>query len=319
MIEHSLNRDLINAANIIEGLVNKDGVVNDETSFIEYHKKNSDLYVLVNANPIFFQFSKDDVFTVKEDVLLKNIYGHNDPNYVGFQNAFTEYEFLCDYRIKDEFQRQLKAIMKTNQQTKLHIEILKRKGQTVGAFQTRNIPHFGHERIIKHLLQIVDHVVVNPMIGPKKAQDLQLEDFFAPLENYLIKKFGGNISVKPIIANMYYAGPREAIHHAKMRKNIGFTHFTVGRDHAGSNGVYASDAAKKLANKHRKTLGIDLICHDGAVFCTKCNQTILVGECSHSKESFVEISGSEFRNCLDQGSTYKYADPKIQSILRTNS
>ena len=84
----------------------------------------------------------------------------------------------------------------------------------MGAFQTRNIPHSGHEEIIKQLLNKSNHVIVNPVIGPKKIGDINY-NFLKKIYNFLInKKYKNKVSYFPVIANMFYAGPREAMHHA---------------------------------------------------------------------------------------------------------
>ena len=93
------------------------------------------------------------------------------------------------------------------------------------------------------MLNHADHLVLNPVIGPKISSDLKIEEYIDQLKPYFDRKYDGRISIRPVIANMYYAGPREAIHHAKLRQRLGFTHFVVGRDHAGSEGCYAPQAA----------------------------------------------------------------------------
>ena len=74
---------------------------------------------------------------------------------------------------------------------------------------------------------------------------------------------------------MFYAGPTEAIHHAILRKNLGFTHFSVGRDHAGSNNIYPEQNAPMLAKKYSKNIGIDIITHQGAAFCKNVIKQLL--------------------------------------------
>ena len=117
------------------------------------------------------------------------------------------------------------------------------------------------------------------------------------------------------MANMFYAGPREAVHHLRMRKSLGFDLFSVGRDHAGANAVYPPDAAMNVVKGLNCTLGIDVMCHSGAVFCNSCNSVVLSNECAHSDAAKRDISGTEFRECLASKSLFKFADRSLQEHL----
>ena len=139
-----------------------------------------------------------------------------------------------------------------NQKAIAHVKDLREKFDNVGAFQTRNIPHFGHQKIMERMLDICDHLVVNPALGPKKGGDATIECLNSVFGDFFTSRFGGRISFMPVFSNMYYAGPREAIHHSILRRNMGFTNFSVGRDHAGAENFYDPKAAPKITCKFEK-------------------------------------------------------------------
>lgn len=128
-------------------------------------------------------------------------------------------------------------------------------------------------------------------------------------------KYNEKISFKPIIANMFYAGPREAMHHTLMRQRIGFQHFTIGRDHAGAENAYNASMAVKLLHQHEHRLKIRVLTHKGAVFCKSCKKVILLGDCDHHKKNMLDISGSDFRASILKKSPFEFADQKMQQYL----
>ena len=108
------------------------------------------------------------------------------------------------------------------------------QGKKVGAFQSRNIPHLGHEKLINKLLEKCDVVIINPVCGVKKKGDVKTE-VLKKAYDFLIKyHYGDKLVFAPLYASMFYAGPREALHHAVLREKLGFDYFIVGRDHAGT-------------------------------------------------------------------------------------
>ena len=305
---------LINAANVASGLLNKNLVREPEDleKFIDF---SSGIPILIPADSEVFLFRKTDVFTLKHEILLETVYGHQEKDYVGFRHAFKSSEFLSEYEVKDKWKPLIADIISQNEAASEHVYSLKVAGLTVGAFQTRNIPHFGHEKIMSRMLDHCDHLVINPVLGPKKKGDATLECLRDIFSNFYNNKFTGRITFKPLIANMFYAGPREAVHHAQMRKSLGFDLFSVGRDHAGASGIYPPDAAMNVVKSLNYSLGIDVMCHSGAVFCNSCNSVVLRDECAHSDAVKGDISGTKFRECLASKSLFEFADCSLQEYL----
>ena len=115
---------------------------------------------------------------------------------------------------------------------------------------------------------------------------------------------------------MFYAGPREAMHHTLIRQRIGFQHFTVGRDHAGAQSAYEPNMAPNFIKKNIHQIDIKVLVHSGAAFCPECNKVILIGDCSHPANEMVDISGEDFRSSLKNKLVFKLADMQMQSHLR---
>ena len=309
---------LINAANVRSNSL-RDNFVGSPKDFLAFADKTKGIPLMVPANKKLFEFDSKDVFSVSKEAILKLVYNISDESYVGYRHAFTELNFLSKFEFKKDYQPLINTVIKQNLEIEAYVATLKEKFSEVGAFQTRNIPHFGHELIIQRLLDVCDHVVINPVIGPKKSGDIKVECLKSAYTFLNQTKYGDKISFKPIIANMFYAGPREAMHHALMRQRIGFQHFTIGRDHAGAENIYAPQDAPKLIKQNIDQLTVQVMVHDGAAFCLKCNKVLLIGECSHCIESKMDISGSDFRTSLKSKNMFNFADPEMQKYLHGNN
>ena len=308
-------RELIDASNVIDGLIQYSETVQNEAEFVDYHSLHPDFYVAIPANSTYFEFDPANVFRVAPSLVLQSVYGHKNHAYNGFVDAFPGFSFVTKFTVRKEYQEIVDEISVFNQETRELIDDLKKSYSSVAAFQTRNIPHLGHEKIMQLMLDHAEHLVLNPVIGPKISSDLKIEEYIDKLKPYFDRKYDGRISIRPVIANMYYAGPREAIHHAKLRQRLGFTHFVVGRDHAGSEGCYAPQAAPEISAKYSNAYGIKIISHNGAAFCQNCSEVVIAGSCGHAVTSLLEISGSAFREKLRKGEVYEFADDDLQLIL----
>jgi sulfate adenylyltransferase len=182
-------------------------------------------------------------------------------------------------------------------------KIFKDRGwKRVVGFQTRNIPHRAHEYLLRIALETADGIFVQPLIGRKRAGDFTPEAVIQSYRN-LIENFlpSERVVLSTLTTFMRYAGPREALFHAIIRRNYGCSHFIVGRDHAGVGNWYGLYAAQDLTKQFEKELGIKILNLKGPFFCRKCNGIATENSCSHSKNEIQEISGSLIRSILDQG------------------
>ena len=317
MLTKSNYFNLINAANIASDLFGN-GYVASIDQFQDFKNINLGLPILLQADRDVFDFSEDNTFIIPENSLLKTIYNLTDRDYVGFNHSFKTNKFVSSFTVKEKHKKLFQSIVTQNSETLDTIKKLKQRWHRVGAFQTRNIPHRGHEKIIQKMLLDCDHVVINPVIGPKKIGDVNI-DSLRKIYEFLIKyKYDNRVSFQPIFANMFYAGPREAVHHALLRKRLGFDLFSVGRDHAGAEGAYPPEAAPNLVTALKDVIGIDVLSHQGAALCTSCNEVIIIGECNHDNASFQDITGTSFRKCLLENKLFDLADKAMQLFISDN-
>jgi sulfate adenylyltransferase len=180
--------------------------------------------------------------------------------------------------------------------------LFKEKGwKTIVAFQTRNTPHIGHEYVQKTALTFTDGVFVNPVIGKKKKGDFKDEVILASYDELIKHYYLKERAVMAILQmEMRYAGPREAIHHAVVRKNFGCTHIIIGRDHAGVGTYYHPYAAQDIFEEF-PDLGIAPLFFRAFYFCKKCQSVVNEKICPHQACDQIQFSGTKIRDLLVKG------------------
>ena len=173
---------------------------------------------------------------------------------------------------------------------------------TIAGFQTRNVPHRAHEYLIRLALESMDGVFVQPLIGKRKAGDYAIEAILAGYDA-LIGTFlpRDRVEFGVLSTWMRYAGPREAVFHAIIRRNYGCTHFIVGRDHAGVGQYYGLYEAHEMTRRFDGELGIEVLRFCGPFYCGRCGGIVTERTCAHfaADPSLVqEISGTMIRAIL---------------------
>lgn len=177
-----------------------------------------------------------------------------------------------------------------------------KKWNTVVGFQTRNPIHKAHEHIQRIGLEICDGLFINPIVGWKKKGDFTEEAVMAAYRKMAEEFYPPErVHIAGLKTQMRYAGPREAVFHALIRRNLGCTHFIIGRDHAGVGGYYGPYDAHALARELEPELGIQLLLTREPYYCRKCGQIVTDKHCAHYQTDRVEISGTIIRKYIQDG------------------
>ena len=248
------------------------------------------------------------------------VYGTTDQGHPGVAYLFSKGEFLLGGSIKavkTETNNSNPELELTPQQTRA--EFSKRGWKSIVAFQTRNPIHRAHEYLQKVALEMVDGLLIHPLVGFTKPGDIPAE---VRMECYqkLIKEYypANRVLLSAFPAAMRYAGPKEAVFHAIVRQNYGCTHFIVGRDHAGVGSYYGSYDAQAIFDQFAENeIGITILKFENTFFCKRCGSLASSKTCPHRPEDQVYLSGTKVREMLSNGIKLppEFTRPEISMIL----
>ena len=198
-------------------------------------------------------------------------------------------------------------------------EIGRRGWRKVAGFQTRNPIHRAHEYVLRATLEVMDGLLLHPLVGETRPQDipveLRLRCYQALLDHYLPRQ---HVLFGVFPAWMRYGGPREAVLHALARKNFGCTHFIVGRDHAGVGNYYGPfDAHRLLERLSSDGLGIQPLFFEEVYYCRRCGSLASQKSCGHGPQERLSLSGTEVRQRLREGLPLpvEFTRPEVAALL----
>jgi sulfate adenylyltransferase len=250
----------------------------------------------------------EEVYEHDKKLEVPNVFGTEDPAHPGVKAVLDEGNWLVAGPIhvftvtpeKDPGE-QFSEYRLTPAATRA--AFAQRQWRTIAAFQTRNPIHRAHEYLTKCAQEVCDGLLIHPLVGETKPGDIPAEVRMACYRALIDKYYVPARTLLAVMpAAMRYAGPREAILHALVRKNYGCTHFIVGRDHAGVGNYYGTYDAQKIFDRFDPAeIGVTILKFEHTAWCNACESMVSPKTCPHGPEQKVALSGTKVRELLQAG------------------
>lgn len=262
----------------------------------------------------------EDVFEIDKSQYARNIFRTEDSSHpgVGWLEGAGEFSLAGSVETFPDWKFAIPGGLPFSPSA-VRALVAEKGWKKIVGFQTRNPIHRAHEFVTKIALETADGLIVHPLLGETKADDTPVEVRLACYRALIDNYYSPNHTVLAgFPAWMRYAGPREAVFHAQVRKNYGITHFIVGRDHAGVGNFYGPfDAQEIFLEFERDELGIEPLFFNFVHFCRACGGMTSPKSCPHDKENYVHLSGTAVREMLKEGKLppSEFTRPEVAKIL----
>ena len=269
---------------------------------LNYDVSIGDSLVLKFSGESFAKFFVEEIFEIDLEKMIFLFFGTSSVDHPGVEKM---------RKMGNKFMTgQIKQLVKLNQILKINSldpQEVKAKINSLGwkkivGFHTRNPPHSAHEFLHKESLKQTDGIFIHPVIGSKKKGDFVNEAIIRGYEHFVKVAFLKNECIMtPLLTYSRYAGPREALFTAIIRRNYGCTHFIVGRDHTGVKNFYGKYDSQKIFADF-PDIGIIPIFFAEPYYCKNCKKVTTENECKCDKKFYVEISGTKIRESINNKS-----------------
>jgi len=280
-------------------------------------RKNNEIELCDGDGILMATMDVEDVFRVNHDNDMSKIFGTNDPAHPGVTSQLMRSVWRIGGKVRTAptSHGDLQKYSLTPTQVK---RLIRENGWvTVSAFHSRNPVHRGHEYLHRLAMEMTDGLFLQPISGWKKRGDISLEGIIRAYE-LMVEEFypRERVLLGSLDTAVWYAGPREAVFHAIVRRNYGCTHFIVGRDHAGVSSYYGEYEAQQLAREF-VDLGIEILCFSGPSYCGLCDAVVTKRTCGHGEADRSDVSGTEVRAFLSKGQRppERIMRPEVADVL----